>query len=205
MSQKPNISSPVYVIDWLNQWSDFREIKYKLLNIDFHTVKHTNKEKDTFEFFDVFFNKYLQFININNKSTFIFVMKKLSNYDKLLYSILEIYKHINIRFIIIENRYTNELLDKNKDDFLCQYIFSYYRDLNDCILISNDQYRDKQMYIKEFNSLKSCSIRMLKKNGQMIENIVVQLNIDTKICDNILQQSCNRKTIPKNKLFNIIG
>ena len=35
----------IYTCDYLNLFSDFREIKYKKDNIDFHQVKHFNKEK----------------------------------------------------------------------------------------------------------------------------------------------------------------
>ena len=59
MSKK--ILSPIYICDYLNIFSDFREIKYKKLNIDFHTVKHMNKERDTYEFFELFFKKYIKY------------------------------------------------------------------------------------------------------------------------------------------------
>ena len=85
-------NSPVYVIDFLNIFSDFREIKYKMSNIDFHEVKHTNKEKDSYDFFNIFFTKYIEYTGISKLSNFIFVLKKISNYDNILYSVLELYK-----------------------------------------------------------------------------------------------------------------
>ena len=39
-------NTPVYIIDFLNIFSDFREIKYKKENIDFHSTKHLNKEQE---------------------------------------------------------------------------------------------------------------------------------------------------------------
>ena len=56
-----------YVIDFFNIFSDYREIIYKKRDIDFHSVKHENKEKDTYDFFHLFFgiknpNKALGFI-----------------------------------------------------------------------------------------------------------------------------------------------
>ena len=45
-----------YIIDFLNIFSDYREIIYKKKNIDFHSVKHNNKEQDTIGFFKLFFS-----------------------------------------------------------------------------------------------------------------------------------------------------
>lgn len=200
-------NSPIYVIDFLNIFSDFREIKYKMSNVDFHAVKHTNKEKDTYDFFNIFFTKYVEYTGINRLSNFIFVMKKISNYDNILYRILELYKDLNIRFIVIETKYTLDILDKNKDDFLCQYIFSYLMSNNDnCILISNDKYRDREIYVKEFGEQTSLTyIRVIKKTkNNLIENATLNLSIEKMICNNILTQKCKRCTIPKNKLKNIL-
>ena len=123
--KKPN----VYIVDFLNIFSDFREIKYKKSNIDFHSVKHCNKEKDTYDFFNLFFTKYIDHVNIDKSSQFYFVMKKLNNYDTILDNIIKSHDKFNMQFIIIEDKYDNVILDKNKDDFLCQYFF--------CILQTN--------------------------------------------------------------------
>jgi hypothetical protein len=199
-------NSPIYVVDFLNIFSDFREIKYKMTNINFHSVKHTNKEKDTLDFFKLFFTKYISYTGIKKDSNFLFVMKKITNYDSILYNILEIYKELNIRFIIIESKYEFDILDKNKDDFLCQYIFSYLMINNDnCNLISNDKYRDRNVYVKEFSNNNSTFIRVIKKTvNNLIENAVLKLDIDQIICKNILTQKCKRCTIPKHKLINIL-
>jgi hypothetical protein len=120
---------------------------------------------------------------------------------------LELYKDLNIRFIIIESKYNVDVLDKNKDDFLCQYIFSYLISNNDdCILISNDKYRDREIYVKQFETnYTQTFIRVIKrKNHDLIENAVLQLDIEKIICHNILKQKCKRCTIPKNKLKNIL-
>ena len=207
MSKK--ILSPIYICDYLNIFSDFREIKYKKLNIDFHTVKHMNKERDTYEFFELFFKKYIKYINININSNFIFVMKKLTNYENVIYKILHLYNNVNLRFIIIESQYTKSILDKNKDDFLCQYIISYLIGHNDnCSLISNDKYRDRDIYVKEFKSNTfNTFVKIMKKKAgsvNLIENIGLELDIDDVICDAILKQKYNRCTIPKNKLVDVL-
>ena len=84
-----NFSEKFYVIDFFNIFSDYREIIYKKKDIDFHLVKYENKEKDTYDFFNLFFTKYVEKVNINkSKSTFIFILKKIHNYECLLNKIL---------------------------------------------------------------------------------------------------------------------
>jgi hypothetical protein len=193
----PSLQKNIYVVDHLNIWSDYREIKYKKANIDFHSVKHTNKEEDTIAFFELFFTRYINYAKMDINSNFIFVLKKISNYDKILIRILEKYSNIEIRFIIIETKYDQILLDKNKDDFLCQYILCFLMEHNDnCILISNDKYRDLNAYIDKFSS---ASIRVMKLNKNVIENSVMELNINESI---IYKNKKNYKrcTIPKNKI-----
>ena len=48
-------SVKVYIVDFFNIFSDFREIKYKRQNIDFHSIKHDTKNQDTYDFFKLFF------------------------------------------------------------------------------------------------------------------------------------------------------
>ena len=218
---------PIYVTDFLNVFSDQREVKYAKQNINFHDVKHINKEQDTYEFFDLFFTKYISYMHISKKSNFIFVMKKISKYDNILLNVLEKYKDIDIRFIIIESVYTDQtkisILDKNKDDFLCQYILSFLMRNNEkCVLISNDKYRDRNLYVTKFNNLNSTTVRILKKsklNKNIIENQLLKLNtilnesitnqtcelhFDNTICKDILKQIYKRQCIPKNMLNKII-
>ena len=140
----------IYIIDFFNIFSDFREIKYKKNNIDFHSVKHNNKLRDTEEFFTLFFTKYINYVKIPYGSKFIFIMKKLYEYQPILENILARYKSFDIKLMIIEDKYDDHILDKNKDDFLCQYIFYVMQQKSNCILISNDKYRDRQNYIKLF-------------------------------------------------------
>lgn len=200
--------SPIYIIDFLNVFSDFREIKYKSSNIDFHSVKHENKEQDTIDFFLVFFTKYISYIGISKKSNFIFVLKKITNYDNVLYKIIRLYKEINIRFVVIESKYNIDVLDKNKDDFLCQYIFSFLIHNNDnCVLISNDKYRDRSIYVKKFqeNTIDT-SIHVIKQNIKLntVEHDTKSICFNKNICMDIITKIYKRMTIPKNKLKNIL-
>ncbi len=198
----------MYVIDFLNQFSDVREMKYKKQNVDFHKVKHINKEKDTIEFFDLFFGSYIKYVKINKNSNFIFVLKKISNYEHILYNILEKYKDINIRFIVIETKYNDNILDKNKDDFLCQYIFNFLLSNNDnCVMISNDKYRDRNTYVDKFkNKDIKINITIIKKSKDSlsIEINNTQIQTDIIICDNILTQKYKRVVIPKHNLHCIL-
>ncbi len=198
-------NSPIYVVDFLNIFSDFREIKYKLLNIDFHNIKYETIEQDTLEFFKLFFNKYIIYSGIKKNGNFLFILKKLYKYEMILYDIIEKYKHINIIFIIIESKYDSVILDKNKDDFLCQYILSYLILKNDnCILISNDKYRDREIYIKEFSMNSSTVIKVLRRVNDLIEKVNINIEIEQNICNKMLNQKCKRCTIPKNRLEKIL-
>lgn len=203
-SQQPK--SQIYIIDFLNVFSDYREIKYKQQNIDFHSVKHKNKDIDTIAFFDFFFKKYVDYIKINKNNPFIFILKKISNYETLLYSILETYQDIDIRFIVIETKFNNDILDKNKDDFLCQYMFNLLLAKNDCIMISNDKYRDRNTYVKQFQERTILpQISIIKKTDNKIEKKTSYFNSqDIIICNNILTQQYKRTVIPKNQLKNIL-
>jgi hypothetical protein len=187
----------IYVTDYLNVFSDYREIKYKQDNVDFHTVKHVNKEKDTIEFFELFFTKYIAYAKIDIDSKFIFVLKKITNYEKVLIKILHKYISIDIRFVIIESKYEEVILDKNKDDFLCQYIFCFLMQKNDnCILISNDKYRDLKVYMNRFDN---AFIRMLKVSNDKTVNSVMEINMkDNLVSQN--KQQYKRCTIAKNNL-----
>lgn len=148
--------SPIYVVDFLNLFSDYREIFYKEKNIDFHLLKHKTLEKDTYDFFKMFFTKYINYTSISKESEYIFILKKITNYNDVLYKIVELYKDIKIKFIIIETKFTSNLLDKNKDDFFCQYLFCILLENNkNVMLITNDKYRDSMNYINLFE--KKCT------------------------------------------------
>jgi hypothetical protein len=197
-------SPPIYVMDYLNVWSDYREIKYKKENIDFHSIKHINKEKDTFGFFELFFTKYINYAKININSKFIFVLKKITNYENILLQILDKYSFVDLRFIIIETKYNQVILDKNKDDFLCQYIFCFLIHNNDnCILISNDKYRDLLTYINKFEA-NAALIRILKLDLTKVRNTIMEVNFNQKLLSKDNLSKLTRCTIPKNKLHVIL-
>jgi hypothetical protein len=199
----PTMDSKVYIVDFLNIFSDFREIKYKKENIDFHSVKHNNKERDTYDFFNLFFTKYIDYVKINKSSHFYFVMKKLHNYEVILDNIIKTHKNFNMKFMIIEDKFKNELLDKNKDDFLCQYFFYILQKTNDCVLISNDKYRDKGNYIKLFNFDIFIRVVSFDNKKNIIEKYILKIKLSDNISNLIIFQKFNRCTIPKRDL-NII-
>jgi hypothetical protein len=194
----------IYIVDFFNVFSDFREIKYKRDNIDFHSIKHTNKIKDTYDFFELFFTKYIDHVKIDKSSQFYFVMKKLNNFETVLNNVIQFYNTFNIKFIIIEDKYLNEIVDKNKDDFLCQYFFYILSQNNHCTLISNDKYRDKQKYIKLFNFDISLQVITLNKKTKTMEKSILKIELTKTISDKIISQKYNRCTIPKQKLNTIL-
>jgi hypothetical protein len=190
----------VYIVDFLNIFSDFREIKYKKQNVDFHSVKHSNKEQDTYDFFKLFFSKYIDYVNINKTSQFYFVMKKLNDYETILDNIMKTHYDFNMKFIIIEDKFNNNILDKNKDDFLCQYFFYILQKSNQCVLISNDKYRDKRSYIKLFNF--DIFIRVVNYNSKTkgLEKSNLKIRLTDSISDHLILQKYTRCTIPKHDL-----
>lgn len=208
-SSESDISN-FYVVDFLNIFSDYREILYKKKNIDFHSVKHDNKEQDTLGFFYIFFTKYIQKVNIKANSEFIFILKKINNYIHILNKVLSYYTAFKIRFILIEDEYENKKIDKNKDDFLCQYLFFHiFKKYNNCILISNDKYRDKFDYIKLFNF--SIHLRIIYKEKDKLDDTKyvifskqVYINLNQNIIDLMKNQKCIRCTIPKHKLNQLL-
>lgn len=190
----------VYIIDFLNIFSDFREIKYKKSNIDFHSIKHCNKEHDTYEFFKLFFTKYIEFANIDKSNTFYFIMKKLNDYDIILDNILKIYNTLNLQFIIIEDKYNHEILDKNKDDFLCQYFLCTLKQQYNCILVSNDKYRDNKTYIDLFNFDIVIKIKNYNDKNNILENLNLTIKLTNTIRNSMISQKYKRCTVPKKEL-----
>jgi hypothetical protein len=182
--------------------------KGKKKDIDFHSVKHNNKEKDTLGFFQLFFTKYIEKVNIDKCSVFIFILKRINNYDNILSNILNIYQQFKIKFILIEDEYENKLIDKNKDDFMCQYIFFLlFKNFKNCILISNDKYRDKLDYIKLFDF--NINLKVMNKfnnsDGKPINDIhSVSFSINKNILFLMENNACIRCTIPKHKLNQIL-
>lgn len=194
----------IYIVDFLNIFSDFREIKYKKENIDFHSVKHAHKNQDTIEFFKLFFSRYIDYVGIDKSSAFIFVMKKLNEYEATLDNVIKQNSNFNVQFFIIEDKYNDMVLDKNKDDFLCQYIFHTMQHNNDCILISNDKYRDRQQYVKLFNF--DISVKLISWNkslGKIVKTALV-CKVNNQVSNTLLSKKYTRCTIPKHKLRTIL-
>lgn len=199
------VNKPIYIIDFFNIFSDFREIKYKKRNIDFHNVKQSTKKEDTIDFFKLFFTRYIEFSAINKSSIFIFVMKRLYEYENILSEILESYKTFNVQFLIINTRYNIDLLDKNKDDFLCQYLFLNYKKQNICCkLISNDKYRDRLSYLNYYDNMDIIIYSLDSKKN--VSKSTKSYDINKNIVSDLIStyESYTRCSIPKNKLYRIL-
>lgn len=190
----------IYIVDFFNIFSDFREIKYKQHNIDFHIMKHANKLKDTADFFKLFFTRYIQHACIQQDSRFIFVMKKLHGYEMILDNVISQYTDFDVKLMIIEEKYEDNIVDKNKDDFLCQYIFCVLQQNNKVVLVSNDKYRDRKTYIQRFDFDISLQTVQWNKTMHALEKSTVKFKVNKNLCRNLLTQKYSRCTIPKHKL-----
>ena len=192
----------IYIIDFLNIFSDYREVFYKKQGIDFHSKKTENLKQDLSSFLRFFFTSYLSFMKINiDKSCFVFVSKKITFCDRIIKKEMLLYKKVDIRFLIIENKFLNFLIDKNKDDYICQYLFCLLKYKYNCTLISNDHFRDKNTYMNlmlvpfTLNQIKVKEEKVENKKFYIEEKEIKQMNI---IINNTL--CFNFKAIPKNQL-----
>jgi hypothetical protein len=198
--------SKIYIIDFLNVFSDFREMKYKLQNIDFHKTKDANIVNDTRDFFQFFFTKFVPFKSLDTSGNYIFVMKKLKKFEEVFMQMLQVYQDYQIDICIIEDRYQNEKQDKNKDDYLCQYMFSAFTDSKDnmpCTLVSNDQYRDNHTYVNLFKNTIDISLCRwdAKKNTPSVA--VRKMQLHKHINERIATVEYNRCSIPKRQLHKL--
>ena len=185
-----------YIIDFFNVFSDYRETYYKKIKVDFHSVKHATLLKDTRDFFDLFFMDYLKVVGIEDKSEFVFVMKKIYNYEQALLDTLEKYKNLNIKFVIVKDRYDNSLVEQNKDDFICQYLLSIYPK---SVLISNDNYKNKIDYTFLFLELQRVNIQIIQYNESSVTNAETFYIVNGDITKKINSHRYNRRCLPKSK------
>jgi hypothetical protein len=203
MTVKQNL---IYICDFLNIFSDFREMKYKQHNINFHKIKDFNIIQDTFDFFNFFFTKFIKQANITINNRFIFIIKKIKYYDDNIFSnILSIYNSINIHFYIIQSKYNEPLLDKNKDDFLCQYLYHHFNSNNQiCVLISNDLYRDNTIYIPYFLTLSYLKIHDIYCVNNVYSKNVIFFDLK-KHNSYHYQTHIHRQSVPKNHIPELIN
>jgi hypothetical protein len=187
-----------YIIDYFNIFSDYREIYYKKHGIDFHSVKHKNLEKDTFCFFDIFFSSYSENIGLDMSRQFVFVVKKLHKYTHILEQILQKYRHLDIKFLLVPDRIQDKVVEKNKDDFVCQYMICLYG--KDSVLISNDKYADTPNYIQSFMTQKMINIQVLVLVNDVVRTQIVPFIISCVYAKEILEKNFKRCAIPKQKL-----
>lgn len=194
----------VVICDYMNVFSDFREIKYKQKNIDFHSVKQSNKRQDTIDFFTLLFTKYIQYVHISKSSKFFFVMKRLNGYDDILKSVLEQFRYLDITILTINDKYSNDIVDKNKDDFLCQYLFMEMQKKFPCTLISNDKYRDRAFYINLFDFDMHISFIKWNRSKKCVDHSSKIFKINTEFSKHLVRQNFKRCTIAKHNLYKII-
>lgn len=193
------MSNEVVIVDFFNIFSDFREIKYQKLNINFHDIKYQTMHNDLYEFFQMFFDKYVTHVGVDMSSTFIFVMKRLYNFDDALKTIVKLYSCIDIHLAVLPDKYFNVLIDKNKDDFLCQYLYITLKPQYSKIhLVSNDKYRDKHNYIRLFNF----DLNVVLFNSHQIKKM--EVDIYHQSVTSMLTEKIKTTSIPKRQLANLI-
>ncbi len=193
----------MYIVDYFNIFSDYREIYYRNKGIDFHKVKYNNLLVDTERFFKIFFTIYMKHVNLDPSRGFVFVIKKLNNYNDILKNVIETYKSFKIRFIIVNEKYNNTIIDNNKDDFMCQYMLCLYGDGAE--LISNDKYSDSRKYMQYFLEQKFLNVQtILYRDGKVSTHSCPYL-ITYKSIQNIINRKISRKSIPKRNLLTVIS
>lgn len=180
-----------FVIDFFNVFSDYRETYYNRLGVDFHTVKYKTIIKDTCAFFELFFTEYVKVAGISPQdSEFIFVVKRIYNYDKCLGDIAKKYRHLSIKFILVNDRYKDSLIEQNKDDYLCQYLLAVYAG---SILISNDKYNNRTQYITTFMDIQRINVQVIRENIDTNTFYIVNENITRRM----LAIRFGRVSVPK--------
>ena len=181
-----------YIIDFFNVFSDYRETYYNKSGIDFHKVKYTNLVQDTVNFFDLFFSDYIALAGVSIDSDFIFVIKRIYNYDDILVNTIKKYSNVSIKFVLVNDRYTNSLVEQNKDDYICQYLLTVYAN---SILISNDKYKNKRDYTFLFLNLERINIQVIQK-GINASTFYIIDSSTTKMINSI---NFDRTSIPKDQ------
>jgi hypothetical protein len=189
-----NSPKVTYIVDMLNVFSDFRETYYKRQNVDFHSVKYQNLHKDSYIFFDVFFNDYLKLTGIKKTSRFVFVSKRINHYDDVLANVISKYREFDIKFILVTDKYQDLIIDNNKDDFLCQYLLTVY---SNSVLISNDNYKNNKEYTELFLKLKRVNVQVMSICKGSILNTNTLFLIDKQVIEYIHSTKFSRKCLSK--------
>ncbi len=185
-----------YVVDFFNVFSDYRETYYNKFGVDFHTVKYKNIRKDTVEFFDLFFSTYITAACIPIESRFIFVMKRIHNYESCIQQVLEKYSTLTIKFIIVQEKYTNKTVDDNKDDFMCQYLLATFPD---SILISNDKYTNNIEYTSLFLGMREVRAELMCMSKKCVVKARTLFVVNKQVITDIINTEFERTSVPKKR------
>ena len=191
-----------YIVDFFNVFSDYREMYYKKYGIDFHSVKYKNIRQDTIDFFDLFFSVYLQAASIPIDSRFIFVMKRIHNYESCIGQVLEKYLNVSIKFIIVQERYSNKTIDDNKDDFMCQYLLATFPN---SILISNDKYTNNVEYTPLFLGMREVRAELMCRYRDSVVKSKTLFIINKSVVTDITTAQFVRKSVAKKNFHTLWG
>lgn len=141
---------PTYIIDFLNVFSDYREMLYKKEKLNFHSFKDANLQKDLQNYFVFFTEKFIEKLDLKKSAKYIFIIKKIPLIESFLPDLLKTYSNFDFEFLIIYSKLNNEVFDKNKDDVLCKFLYNY---IPESIVITNDLYLDMNNYIYVFDKV----------------------------------------------------
>lgn len=148
---------------------------------------------DLIKFFKWFFNYYVKELNLHDNYEYIFIIKDIG-YRYLFDSILKEYKNVQMLFLK-KNKSDGDLIEKNKDDFICNYLYVFYKiQGKDVVLISNDKYRDLNTYYKHYEN-KVIESDFYTQNGFN----KVSIKVNDIILSKLFEKN-EKKSIDKQKL-----
>lgn len=181
----------IYIVDFLNIFSDFREMKYNLYNMDWRDFMYSKFETDLNIFFKWFFNYYVKELKLHDDYEYIFIMKNVG-FTNLFKTLIKEYP--NISFMYME-KHAEPIIEKNKDDFLCNYFYAFYKIQGHNIqLISNDKYKDLENYYQIFRD-KTFDIKIIKNSQKYSIKLHIHSIIIEKMLKKIEKNAINKKNL----------
>jgi hypothetical protein len=190
-----------YIIDFLNVFSDYREMLYKKQKLDFHTFKDANLQTDLENYFVFFTEKFIEKLHLKTDAKFIFIIKKIPLIESFLPKLLKTYSNFNFEFLIIYSKLNNQLFDKNKDDVLCKFLYNY---IPKSIVITNDLYSDMKNYIYVFDKVSIVFVIYKNFNGEEHKSTYSKVRNVVTIDKKQIKQNFERKCLSKKYIQKLI-
>jgi hypothetical protein len=128
-------------------------------------------------------------------------MKKLYDQSEVMKKVLSDYKEIDIQLFVITHRYPDKLIEKSKDDFMCQYLLTIYPN---SVLISTDNYTDASCYYDNFVLLENIKIQLMQFSTNGVLFLDTNFIINKGLVKQIKKHVIIRRRIQKQNLSSII-